>query len=672
MKRFIYIMLCLVFLTTALPFGALINAEPAADDPSVTASAPDDSTAPPEETVQPSEPSVLPTMDPDSDPFEDISTPHLLLMEAESGMVLYDRAGFEKAFPASTTKIMTALLAIENLPDLNKVINIDWHYLLGFGKTSSMMGLAAGENIALIDVLHGLMMRSGNDAARTLAAETAFALYGKDEDANPNDEVNKAVRKFIELMNAKAAELGMNSTHFATVDGRHNEEHYTTAYDFALLMRTALKNPVLQKIMSTPVYDVKATNKHKNGYHLENSNRLICKKASHPEDLRYRYCIGGKTGETNFAGFCLVTAAEKDGVRLILVQFGDNNNTLPSAYRFKAAHKIYDWGFKNYVSYPLNAFGVKTEFEAQSAGYSPYDEAYGKFTVKAETENLYVNGIADYLDQIKANPIVVKTALEFTNLDAPIETGDIVGTVSYYFYDGIPITARLIAQRDVPGASQTTPEPHETSFITETPPPGSDKNCNLNMLRNPGENEYSVWVYYKNSLYTMDKTQWHYLYCDCDDDVFRACTSSEQAGNITLYRRFYDTENHPYYKITDTIDTGSAYVIVSDGKAMCTDRHSGSLRAVEIKTDEKGLISQDIPETMLWNFKVESNGYHIMNNSKYLSRSAGNGALLWIIIIVLLLTAAVCIHLFTNEKRNRARRRRKRSKKARYYAKMKH
>ena len=670
MKRFIYILLCLVFLTAAFPFSALINAEQMpADSPASTIS-PDDPQAAPEETVSPSEPTGLPTMDPDSDPFDDISTPHLLLMEAESGIVLYDRKGYEKAFPASTTKIMTALLAIENLPDLNKVITIDWHYLLGFGRTSSMMGLVAGEKIALIDVLHGLMMRSGNDAARTLDAETAFAVYGKNENADANAEVNKAVKKFIELMNAKAVELGMNSTHFATVDGRHNEEHYTTAYDFALLMREALKNPTLQKIMSTPVYDVKPDNKQKNGYHLENSNRLICKKASHPEDLRYKYCIGGKTGETNFAGFCLVTAAEKNGVRLILVQFGDNNSALPSAYRFKAAHKIYDWGFKNYVSYPLNAFGIKTEFDAQAADYSPYDEAYGKFTVKAETESLSVEGISGYLDKIKANQAVIKTVLEFNDLTAPIETGDIVGTVSYYFYDGIPITAQLIAQRDIAAISETTPEPHETAFITGTPPPGDDKNCNLNLLRSPGKNEYSVWVYYKNSLYTMDSTQWHYLYCD--DTVFRACTSSEQAGNITLYRRFYDTDNNPYYKITDTIDTGSSYVIVSDGKAMCTDRHSGSLRAVDIKIDDNGLIAQDISEKMVWNFKVESNGYHIMNSSKYLSRSAGNGALLWIIIIVLLLTAAVCIHLFTNEKRNRARRRHKRNKKARYYAKMKH
>ena len=225
MKRFLYIMLCLVFLAAAIPFNTFIKAEQAPADTPISSQLPDDPNASPEETVQPSCPSVLPTLDPDSDPFNDISTPHLLLMEAESGAVLYERAGYKKAFPASTTKIMTALLAIENLPDLNKVINIDWHYLLGFGKTSSMMGLAAGEEIAFIDILHGLMMRSGNDAARTLAAETAFALYGKNEEADANDEVNKAVGKFIDLMNSKAAELGMNSTHFATVDGRHNDEH---------------------------------------------------------------------------------------------------------------------------------------------------------------------------------------------------------------------------------------------------------------------------------------------------------------------------------------------------------------------------------------------------------------------------------------------------------------
>lgn len=658
MKRFLYKAFSL-FISAALALGAVcpavIRAETGIFVPS-TGKAP--------ETPAPR---VLPTQNPQDDPFSDISTPHILLTEAESGIALYNRAGQEKAFPASTTKIMTALLAIEKLPDLNEVITIDWHYLLGFGPTSSMMDLVSGEKIALIDILRGLMMRSGNDAARTLAAETAFRLYGRDKDVSENTAVDNAVEKFVGLMNEKAAELGMLSTHFATVDGRHDDEHYTTAYDFTLLMRYALKNPTLKKLMSAPTYDIKPNNKHKNGYHLENSNKLICKRANDKRDVRYKYCIAGKTGQTNQAGYCLVTAAEKNGVKLILVQFGDDNEALSGYYRYEAATKIYEWGFKNFAEYPLDKFGVKKEFELQAAGYSPYDEHYGKFIAKADIKGVTVKGAAEYLRRTMNDASGVRTELEFLNLTAPIKKGDIVGKVKYYFYENFSTEAPLLAQRDIAAASQETPEPHETNFITGTRPPSRDKTCNLSLLRITGGDEYSVWVYYENSLYTMDSTEWHYLYCD--GTVFRAAASAEHAGKISLYKRLFDSSDIPYYKLTDGAVSGGAYLIVSDGMALCAERNSGTLGAVRVNTDENGIIARGVKEQMIWNFEVKSNGYYITNASKYLSRSAGSGALLWITVIVLLLTAAVCIHLITNEKSRRKRRLRRHSRKSRYYMK---
>ncbi|MCI6987946.1 MAG: hypothetical protein MR906_08100, partial [Clostridium sp.] len=225
----------------------------------------------------------------EQDPFEDITTPHLLLMEAETGAVMYERKGYEKAYPASTTKLMTAILAAENIQDMSRVVTVGWRAVSGFGPKSSLMGLKGGEEIALIDVLHGLMMRSGNDAAKELAIETVAEVYG--------DAVEEAdaVDKFLEMMNDKAAEIGMVNTHFATVDGRHNEEHYTTAYDFALLMQYVLKNELVSEVISTVTYDIPPNNKHSAGYHLENSNKLICKKETDTTSFLYEYCIGGKT-----------------------------------------------------------------------------------------------------------------------------------------------------------------------------------------------------------------------------------------------------------------------------------------------------------------------------------------------------------------------------------------
>ena len=113
----------------------------------------------------------------DIDPFEDISTPYILLMEAQTGTVIYERNGYEKAYPASTTKLMTALLVAENVVDLDKMITIGWRAVSGFGSTSSLMGLVGGEVISIRDVLYGLMMRSGNDSAKALAISASKPIH---------------------------------------------------------------------------------------------------------------------------------------------------------------------------------------------------------------------------------------------------------------------------------------------------------------------------------------------------------------------------------------------------------------------------------------------------------------------------------------------------------------
>ncbi|MBR6006439.1 MAG: D-alanyl-D-alanine carboxypeptidase, partial [Clostridia bacterium] len=304
MKRFLYFLLAALMLLSILPAAAL--SEPGGTD---------------------------------ADPFADISTPHLLLMEAESGRVLYERAADERAFPASTTKLMTALIAVEEISDFDREITLGWREVAGFGANSSLMGLEASETIRLEDVLYGMLLRSGNDAAKTIAMQAAYAHYGEGTDPA------RAVGLFVNLMNAKAQELGMNSTHFVTVDGRHDPDHYTTAHDFGILMREVIKHQYLIDIMSSPTHTVAPTNKHPGGFYMENSNKLICTKAADTESFLYDKCLCGKTGETNDAGYCLVSCAASRSGRLILVQFGDSNSTMSSTYRYTVAKRMYEWGF---------------------------------------------------------------------------------------------------------------------------------------------------------------------------------------------------------------------------------------------------------------------------------------------------------------------------------------
>lgn len=600
--------------------------------------------------------SVIADASPEEDPFKDITTPYLMLMEAETGTVVYERRGYEKAFPASTTKLMTAVLTVENIENLDRIITVSTRAVSGFGSTSSMMRLKSGEQIAIIDVLYGLLLRSGNDAAKCLAITTVDEMYG-----DSVDESN-AVDKFVELMNEKAVEIGMKDTHFATVDGRHNDEHYTTAYDFALLMQYVLKNEKIREIISTPIHDVAPNNKHSDGYHMENSNKLICMKESDTVDLRYPYCIGGKTGETNQAGFCLASASQKDGVTLILIQFGDNNSTQSTIYRYKVAKEIYDWGFSNYGEISFDELGLRTEFTIKTQGYSPLDEQGGMLDVVADTKDRKVSGAISVLSSIKTDPDSVRIELHVENAIAPIKEGDVVGTVDYYINEVVPISINLIAKRSVAASDSDAQSQPSNIPISNTPPPGNNEVGKLRHAGIVGGSEYSVWVYYDNSLYNMADSAWYYIYYS--DGKFRVSSAPEVQGGLVLYKQFFDSEGKPYYFRADSVGDGGIFIVTSNGYALSCEKVDGTLKAVKIEDQLGDTIISDVPDEVLWTFVNEGNGYKISQSSKFLTRDPGSGMVFWIVVSIalLLLTALVIMIAMHNRPGRRGRYRRSRSR----------
>ncbi|MBR5948878.1 MAG: D-alanyl-D-alanine carboxypeptidase [Clostridia bacterium] len=630
MRRLLFIFIAAAMLLSLLPFSALCEQQEIAPQP----------TPAPAQSMPPKE---------DADPFADITTPYIYLIEADTGALLYSREGDTRAFPASTTKIMSALVAVENLPDLNKVITLGWRPVVGFGPTSSLMGLEVGEQISLIDMLYGMLLRSGNDAAKAIAIETAYEHFGSWID--PADSVSL----FVSLMNEKARELGMSSTHFATVDGRHDEEHYTTAHDFAILMNAALKNPIVAQILSTPTYQVQATNIHPNGFYFENSNRLICTKSSDTESFLYEYCIGGKTGETNEAGYCLVSAARRNGVTLILVQFGDSNTGTTSYYRYQTAPVIYEWGFENYRAFALSEFNVQTDFELAADNCSPFDPENGRFTAKAAIDGLSITGAYTSIREYMENPARIITVVNSDYAEAPIRKGDVVGYVDYHFYENAFIRANLIAQRDVASASDIDIEPHETAFISVTFPPGSGKKTVLGIEHEPGADQYTVWHYYNGSLYTSSSDEWHYL--TIDGGVFKAEASSELVGRVALYRRCFDSNGEAYYRREDSVSDGAEYAIVADGMALCASSQGGSLKASPVILDGSGIITGGIGESMIWRFSSHSTGYRIANASRYLVRKGPSGVLFWVLLLVIALIALIVVRLLVLRKKHSRRRR---------------
>lgn len=248
-----------------------------------------------------------------ADLFDRTSFPHLdkpstfvhaeaaTVIDPDSGEVIFSKNEHEKLFPASTTKIMTALLALEygNLED-RIVVGKEVHL-----KTSgeSTAWLREGQTLTLRELLAGLMLPSGNDAARTIAIYVAKKQMG-------GGPVNgqEALDYFSDLMNQKAKQLGMKETHFMNPHGLHHPNHYSTAHDLALLAKAAMGKSQFRELVASPKYtDTKVT--------YQSTNKLLDEGSG----FYFEGANGIKTGFTDEAGYCLVSSAERNGKRLIAV-----------------------------------------------------------------------------------------------------------------------------------------------------------------------------------------------------------------------------------------------------------------------------------------------------------------------------------------------------------------
>ncbi len=236
-----------------------------------------------------------------------VSANNAVLMEQSSGRVLYNKQAHEQRPIASITKIMTAIVAIES-GKMNETVTVSDRAIHAIG---SSIYLEKGEKIKLKDLVYGLMLRSGNDAAVAIS-----------------EHVGGSVEGFVHLMNKKAKWLGMTNTSFANPHGLDADNHYSTAYDMALLMCYAMDNEVFRQVTETKIYKAEDGD-----YVWRNKHKLLTSL--------YQHTIGGKTGYTSTAGRTLVTVAEKDGMELIAV-------TLNAPDDWRDHTGLFEWGFKNY------------------------------------------------------------------------------------------------------------------------------------------------------------------------------------------------------------------------------------------------------------------------------------------------------------------------------------
>ncbi|MBP0724269.1 D-alanyl-D-alanine carboxypeptidase [Bacillus sp. RG28] len=238
-----------------------------------------------------------------------ISARDVVLMEEKTGRVLYGKNIHQSEKIASITKIMTAILAIES-GKMKKTVTVSWNAVRTEG---SSIYLKTGQKIKLEDLVYGLMLRSGNDAANAIA-----------------EAVGGSVEGFVYLMNEKAKEIGMKDTYFSNPSGldEKGKEHYSSAYDMALLTRYAMHNPIYQKIAGTKIYRSDSWD-----YSWKNKNKLLTSM--------YKFSTGGKTGFTKKAGRTLVSTASKNNMNLIVV-------TLNAPSDWQDHMQLFEYGFENY------------------------------------------------------------------------------------------------------------------------------------------------------------------------------------------------------------------------------------------------------------------------------------------------------------------------------------
>lgn len=343
-----------------------------------------------------------------------------LLVSPDSGMVLYSKNADQKRYPASTTKIMTALLTLENVSNLDETVTSEAVDFENVTADSSNAGILLGEQVTVRDLLYALMLPSANEAAYMLARH-----------------VGGSWEQFVDMMNDRATELGCTGTHFCNPCGLHEEDHYTTACDLYLIAKEAMKDVTFRDIVSTVQHRMAKTNLHKERIILT-TNQLIF---SSFQPWSYANCLGIKTGHTSQAGNCFVGYAEYGDAKLFSVVLGcsDSSKEYPSvAASFTDTKKLCQWGFENFTSKTLARQGEEV--------------TYTKVKLSTDTNQLLLTAKADVVAllpkdlDVKALELVEDIPEE---VKAPVKAGDPIGTATYRYNGTDYGTVELVALNDI-------------------------------------------------------------------------------------------------------------------------------------------------------------------------------------------------------------------------------
>nr|WP_297178342.1 D-alanyl-D-alanine carboxypeptidase family protein [uncultured Agathobaculum sp.] len=345
-----------------------------------------------------------------------------LLISPDSGMVLYEKNADERRYPASTTKIMTALIVLENVTDLSETVTAEASDFEHVTADSSNADIKEGEVVTVEDLLYALMLPSANEAAYMLARH-----------------VGGTWENFVDMMNERAAELGCTGTHFSNPCGLHEDDHYSTARDLYKIGYAAMQDETFANIVNTVQHKMAKTNMHEERK-IYTTNMLIFSSYA---AYAYPYCQGIKTGHTSEAGNCFVGYAEYGDAKLYSVVMGcdDQSKEYPEiAASFTDTSALCKWGFEKFTSKTI----VQQGDTIVEIGVN----------LSTDTDRLVLTTKADLVSLVPADidmDALLKGAVITApdEVNAPIKAGDVIGSVTYS-YGGVDYgTVELVALSDV-------------------------------------------------------------------------------------------------------------------------------------------------------------------------------------------------------------------------------
>ena len=370
-----------------------------------------------------------------------------LLIEADTGEILYEKNAHQENFPASLTKVMVALLVFEAIDEgkiaLTDSVTATESAFEGLSSDGSTANIVPGETMTVEQLLNCMLIVSANETCNILG-----------------EYISGSVEAFVARMNDRATELGCEHTHFANATGLHNSQHYTTAWDLYLITREAMKHDKFMEICNSKSYTVPATNMTEKPRELHSTNFLISNWRA--RGYVYRDAQGIKTGSTPEAGYCLISSAVRGSRHMISVVLGAERVTLEDGVTiqtrsFSETSRMFDWGFDNFARRDiLSSADLIQEVPVALSSEASYVSTHAAEDLSCLLPN-----------NIEPEDLERTVTLKSETVDAPVAAGDVLGTLTLSYKDTVYGETELLALNDVSASWFLTAQRRVVDFFAK-------------------------------------------------------------------------------------------------------------------------------------------------------------------------------------------------------------